>query len=68
MYNLGRTAYINLRTPKSKNKKEPTGGTGLLARGPKSTKQKQSTEMEPNERIATYVMQLREARQGLKND
>ena len=68
MYNLGRKTYINLRAPKSKSKQEPTKNTGLLARGPKSVQQKQSTEMEPSERIATYVMQLREARQGLKND
>tara|TARA_B100000513_G_scaffold167929_1_gene83832 strand:+ start:340 stop:546 length:207 start_codon:yes stop_codon:yes gene_type:complete len=68
MYSLGRTAYINLKSPKSNNKKEPTASTGLLARGPKSMKQNQSTEMQPSERIATYVMQLREARQGLNND
>jgi hypothetical protein len=68
MYSLGRTAYINLKSPKLNNKKEPTASAGLLARGPKSMKQKQSTEMQPSERIATYVMQLREARQGLNND
>lgn len=63
MFNPAVKAYKNIRMPKEKS--NPTNSGGLLAR---EVKQKQDTKtLDPQKRIANYVLEIRKARQGLKN-
>jgi hypothetical protein len=63
MFNPALKAYRNLQTPSEDKPKKPTGG--LLARG--MTPKKDTNNMEPRDRIANYVAEIRKVRQGLKN-
>tara|TARA_A100001515_G_scaffold112344_1_gene93489 strand:- start:14631 stop:14831 length:201 start_codon:yes stop_codon:yes gene_type:complete len=65
MYNAGFKAYKNLQIPKQK--KQPVQSTGLLSRSPSMPQQNTNDKLEPRERIAKYVMEIRKARQELKN-
>ena len=67
MYNPARQAYNNLKAPKAKRKQETLKSMGLLSRGPKSAMKTNKTELEPNERIANYVMEIRQGRQEINN-
>jgi len=64
MYNVGYKVLRNLALPKDEEPKIDTG-SGLLARNV-PTKQKPK-ELSVNERVASYVAQIRKAREGLKN-
>lgn len=65
MYNFAPTAYRNLPiakdTPQKSNK-----SFGLLARNG-TPKQQVSTNKQPRERVADYVMEIRREREKLKN-
>jgi len=63
MFNPALKAYRNLQAPSQDKPEKPTGG--LLARN--MTPKKDTSSMEPSERIASYVEEIRKVRQGLNN-
>lgn len=64
MYNVGYKVLRNLALPKEETPKINTSN-GLLARNV-VTKQK-TKELSVSERVASYVAEIRKAREGLKN-
>jgi hypothetical protein len=64
MYNIGYKVLRNLALPKDEEPKVDTGN-GLLARNVPS--KKQPKELSINEKVASYVAEIRKAREGLKN-
>jgi len=68
MYNTALKAYVNLPLPRAKAKKQDDTTMGLLSRGPRPKNQSKKSELEPRQRIANYVMEIRNGRQELKND
>lgn len=62
--NPGVLAYTNINSVKLEEEIKPMG-SGLLS--PRSRENKSSKNLEPYERVATYVMAIREQREELKN-
>lgn len=66
MYNVGFQVMNNLILPKDDTSKEMVQpSNSLLSRKPK-TKQQNIMDLEPKDRIASYVADIRKARMGLK--
>lgn len=63
MFNPALKAYRNLQMPTDKTSTKPN--SGLLARG--KAPKKDTTTMEPRQRVANYVAEIRKVRQGLNN-
>jgi hypothetical protein len=63
MFNPALKAYRNLQIPTDKTPTKSSGG--LLARG--ATPKKDTSSMDPRQRVANYVAEIRKARQGLNN-
>tara|TARA_X000001388_G_scaffold50573_1_gene36558 strand:+ start:789 stop:995 length:207 start_codon:yes stop_codon:yes gene_type:complete len=68
MYNTAFKAYANLPLPRTEAKKQDNTTMGLLSRGPRPKNQNKKSEPEPRQRIANYVMEIRNGRRELKND
>ena len=68
MFNTAFKSYQNLPLPSSKNTKQEAVSTGLLSRGPRPKNKNGDSELSPRQRVAKYVMEIREGRQELKND
>ena len=67
--NVGFMAMNNLQIPNEDEPKEETQvqSKGLLPRKTKTSAPKNLMDMEPRDRIAKYVSDIRKARAGLKN-
>lgn len=63
MFNPALKAYRNLQIPTDNTAPKPSGG--LLARD--MTPNKDTSTMDPQKRVASYVAEIRKVRQGLKN-
>lgn len=64
MYNVAMKSYRNLQIPTAKNPDKGNGG--LLARNVESNNTNLNS-MDPQQRVASYVAEIRKVRQGLKN-
>jgi hypothetical protein len=67
--NVGFMVMNNLQLPnddEAEGKVQPQS-RGLLPRKPKTTAPKSIMDMEPRDRVARYVADIRKARAGLKN-
>tara|TARA_X000001388_G_scaffold31165_1_gene22081 strand:- start:5623 stop:5829 length:207 start_codon:yes stop_codon:yes gene_type:complete len=66
MFNVGYQTYSNLDFSKVEEKTEDTGKSmGLLSRNMQKPETKK--ELNPRQRVAKYVAELRKARMELKN-
>ena len=63
MFNPALKAYRNLQVPTNKTTSKPSGG--LLARN--MTPKNNTSTMDPRQRVANYVAEIRKVRQGLNN-
>lgn len=64
MYNIGYKVLRNLALPKNEGPEVETSN-GLLARNVPN--KKQPKELSINEKVASYVAEIRKAREGLQN-
>jgi hypothetical protein len=67
--NVGFMVMNNLEIPNDDVSEDTTQtqSRGLLPRKPKTNAPKNVMDMEPRERVARYVADIRKARMGLKN-
>jgi len=67
--NVGFMVMNNLQMPNDDRTEETVQpqNRGLFTRKPKTNAPKNTMDMEPRERIARYVADIRKARMGLKN-
>ena len=63
MFNPALKAYRNLQIPTNNTPTKPSGG--LLARD--TTPKNNTANMDPRQRVASYVAEIRKVRQGLNN-
>lgn len=63
--NIGYQVMNNLVLPKEEKPSSDSTSNGLLARNPVS--KKQSKDLSVTDRVASYVAEIRKAREGLKN-
>jgi len=63
MFNPALKAYKNLQIPTNNTSTKPSGG--LLARDMKP--KNDTASMDPRQRVASYVAEIRKVRQGLNN-
>lgn len=63
MFNPALKAYRNLQIPTDNTASKPSGG--LLARD--MAPKKDTANMDPRQRVASYVAEIRKVRQGLNN-
>jgi len=63
--NIGYQVMNNLVLPKEEKPSSRNTSNGLLARNP--VNKKQSKDLSVTDRVASYVAEIRKAREGLKN-